>query len=138
MTPINDIALFQGEILSSHSFFVRGSLPTLNEYTEVTRSNLYASAKMKKDAEERIIWEIRSQLKGWKTQGKVYVLFKWIEKNKRRDKDNVSFAKKFVLDALVKSGTICNDSWRYIEGFADQFDVDPKHHGVQVDILEVG
>ena len=34
----------------------------------------------------------------------------WYEKNKRRDVDNITFATKFIQDALVKCGVIENDS----------------------------
>ena len=44
----------------------------------------------------------------------VHMLF--IEPNRRRDADNVESAKKFILDALVKSGVLLNDNPRWVLG----------------------
>lgn len=126
----------KGHISSSKTFFVASLLPTLNEYTLASRGNIYASAKMKKEAEEIILWSIR-QLKGWKTRNPVFIVFRWVERNRRRDHDNVAFAKKFVQDALVKAGVIEGDGWKHVVGFVDTFDVDAKRYGVEVTLLEV-
>ena len=48
----------------------------------------------------------------------------WVEKNKRRDKDNIAFAKKFIQDALVKEKVLENDGWAQIESWTDAFTVD--------------
>ena len=39
-------------------FTIYGRLPTLNEYTKVSRSNKYASASMKSNAEKEILTNI--------------------------------------------------------------------------------
>lgn len=49
------------------------------------------------------------------------VHFTWVEKNKRRDLDNIAFAKKFILDALVNEGILQDDSYRHVRGFTDSF-----------------
>lgn len=126
----------QGHISASKTFFVAALLPTLNEYTLASRGNIYASAKMKKEAEEIVMWSIR-QLRGWKTDKPVFIVFRWVEKNRKRDHDNVAFAKKFVQDALVKAGVIGGDGWKHVIGFVDTFDVDKKRYGVEVTLLEV-
>ena len=51
----------------------------------------------------------------------VHVTFVWLEPNHRRDKDNVAFAKKFILDALQKKGVLPNDNNKWISGFTDEF-----------------
>ena len=58
------------------------------------------------------------------------------EQTKRRDKDNVAFAKKFILDALQKSGVLKNDNNKYILGFQDEF-VYRQGDKVVVEIWEV-
>ena len=122
---------------SAKKFFIHGPLPTLNEYTKASRGNIYASAQMKKRTENFIMWEARAQLRGWKTERPVFLLFRWVERDKKRDHDNVAFAKKFVQDALVKAGTIPGDGWKHVTGFVDLFDVDKSNPGVEVHILEV-
>lgn len=131
-------SLINGSVMRSTSFFIQGYIPSLNEYTRVSRGNKYASNGMKQKAEESIIWQVRSQLRGYKAQYPVFLVFRWIEKDRRRDHDNVAFGKKFVQDALVKAGVLAGDGWKHVLGFVDLFHVDKNHSGVQVTILEVG
>ena len=59
----------------------------------------------------------------------VKLKFVWYEPNSRKDCDNVSFAKKFILDALVEAGVLENDDPRHVGNFADYFKVnrdDPR------------
>ena len=44
----------------------------------------------------------------------------WTEPNSKRDVDNIVFAKKFIFDALVRSGVIVNDSQRFIRYTVDE------------------
>ena len=118
-----------------YEFFIPGKLPNLNDYTNANRKNRYAGAKMKKDAEQLIGICIRNDLKGLVITEPVYIEYEWIEENKRRDLDNICFARKFVQDALVKTGTITNDGWKEIIGFKDSFRVDKGHSGVNVKII---
>ena len=115
-------------------------LPGLNEYTKSCRGNKYGGNNLKKETENEILWQIKTQLCGVKITKKVNMVYTWIEPNKKRDKDNIAFAKKFIQDALVKSGVLKNDGWGEIEGFSDffVFDKDVKHGKVKVDIAEVG
>ena len=75
-------------------------LPSLNEYINECRKNRFAGAKMKSDVEDAIGWYI-SQLPRFESPVEIH--FHWIEGNKKRDLDNICFAKKFILDALVKA-----------------------------------
>jgi hypothetical protein len=59
--------------------------------------------------------------------------FTWIEKDKRRNKDNIAFAKKYIFDGLVNAGIIKNDGWSEVRGFTDEFQVG-KEYGVIVKI----
>lgn len=62
--------------------------------------------------------------------------FEWHEKTKKRDADNIAFAKKFILDALVKMRVLEDDSRKYVKGFYDVI-VDDKEDFVMVELLEV-
>lgn len=92
---------------------------------------------MKKDCEEIITKHIQSQLKGVRIDKPVRLNFRWYEPNKRRDLDNICFAKKFILDALVKNEVIKTDSWQGVVGFTDEFFLDSKIPRIEVDIKEV-
>lgn len=51
----------------------------------------------------------------------IKIHFHWIEGNKRRDLDNIAFAKKFILDAMVKYGKLSDDNRKYVTAFTDTF-----------------
>jgi len=109
-------------------------LPGLNEYTTANRMNRHVGAKMKRDTEKQIIPHLY-QLP--KIKKPVKLKFIWCEENKRRDLDNVAFAKKFILDALVTTNTLINDNEKYVKGFSDEFWYDKKFVGVILIIEEV-
>lgn len=115
---------------------IDGRLPGLNEYTKACRSNRgwQAGAKMKEEAEAQVIGAILTQLKGVRFPSSVYITFTWIEPNNKRDLDNVCFAKKFILDALVKCGVLTNDNRKHVTGFRDYFEVDKGNPRIEVEI----
>lgn len=113
---------------------IPGQLPGLNEYILAERGNRYAAAKMKQEAETRVCWEIKSQLKGVTFLKPVQVSYLWIEPNRRRDKDNIAFARKFIQDALVEMNVLKGDGWKHIEGFSDSFEVGAPR--VEIEITE--
>lgn len=94
-------------------------LPSLNDYVRACRSNKFEGAKMKQSYESVISFYVRN-LPVFEKPIKIH--FKWIEGNKKRDLDNIAFAKKFILDALVKAGKLKDDNRRYVQGFTDSFD----------------
>lgn len=101
-------------------FTIEGRLDGLNEYTKANRSNRYAGAQMKARNEARVLEGIEAAgLTGLKIREPVLVSFFWYEKDRRRDADNVAFAKKFVLDALVKCGILEGDDPKHVAGFSD-------------------
>lgn len=116
------------------TLIIYGRLPGLNDYTLKCRYNRYAGASMKKDAEKIISKHIKEQLKGISYEGAVTLDFRWFEPNKRRDFDNICFAKKFILDALNNANVICADSWKGVQGFTDNFFVDKDNPRIEVDI----
>lgn len=113
--------------------FTTPTLPGLNEYINAERTNRYKAAKMKRDIEQTIAL-CAPNIKLTKP---VTIHYKWVEKDRRRDKDNISFAKKFVQDALVKKGVLKNDGWNDIVNSFDAFEVDPKNPRVEIIIKEI-
>lgn len=117
---------------------IYGTLPNLNDYTKACRSNRYVGANMKAKSEELITSYIKEEIPDVHYKNTVELKFRWYEPNKKRDLDNVCFAKKFILDALVSNGTIIADGWRGVIGFTDEFFVDPKNPRIEVEINERG
>lgn len=113
---------------------IKGQLPGLNEYTKENRSHRIAGAKMKENAERYITVFIKNQHLEPVT-GRVHLIFRWFEPNNKRDPDNVAFAKKFILDALVSNGIIEGDGRKYIIGFEDYVETDNKNPRIEVEIL---
>jgi Holliday junction resolvase RusA-like endonuclease len=101
-----------------YTAIIDSKLPSLNDYIRECRANRYSGAEMKKTTEQLISCYIR-RLPRFEVP--VIITFRWIEENNRRDLDNVAFAKKFILDALVKSGKLKDDNRRYVIGFRDEF-----------------
>lgn len=113
---------------------IPGKLPSLNEYTRSGRTNPYAGAKAKRETQERVLWAIKAA-KLVPMKPPVLVGFEWVEPDMRRDKDNISSAKKYILDALVVSGVIGNDNWRWIAGnLPDTYKVNKQEPRVIVTI----
>lgn len=112
---------------SLQSFFVPGPLPGVNEHAG---RNVYTYRTMKKRWGATISQVIR--VARLQPMHRVQVTFVWVEKNRRRNKDNIRFAAKFILDALVACGILPNDGWDEIEGFRDTFLVDASNPGVTV------
>lgn len=115
---------------------IRGQLDGLNDYTKACRANRYVGNKMKKDNQDYITIFIREQMSEERFE-RVAIRFNWFEPNRRRDPDNIAFAKKFILDALVNEGVLRNDSQRYIEHFEDYFYVDANNPRVEVWFTEI-
>lgn len=119
------------------NFTIYGRLSGLNEYTRACRTNRYAGAKLKENNEGWVGIAIMQELRGVEFNDKVKVTYKWYEENKKRDLDNIAFAKKFIQDALVTSGVLKGDGWRYITGFTDEFYIDKENPRIEVTISEV-
>ena len=116
-------------------FTIRGQLPNLNDYVSANRANRYKGASMKCQAEAIIMHSIR-QIGSLEINNPIFLHYTWYEPDKRRDKDNIAFAQKFIQDALVKSKIIKNDGWKEIVGFSHEFAVDKNNPRIEVIIEE--
>ena len=93
-------------------------LPSLNDYVNACRANRFQGSKMKKTLEMRIGYYLRN-LPTYERPIKIH--FHWIEGSKRRDLDNIAFAKKFILDAMVKENKLKDDNRKCVTAFTDTF-----------------
>lgn len=117
---------------------VTGRLQSLNEYIDAERSNRFRAAKMKRDAQQKVMICIRKCLGMWTASEPVVMHYTWVEPNRRRDLDNIcAFARKVIQDALVASGVLSGDGWAQIAGFDDRFLIDARCPRVEVEIEEV-
>ena len=114
---------------------IPGELVDLNTYISAERRNRYAGAKIKQEMTDYITL-LAKRLKT-EIRTPVRLVYRWYCKDKRKDKDNVAFAKKFIQDGLVNAGVLKNDGWNDIEGFTDEFYVDKLNPRIEVEITPI-
>ena len=84
---------------------VQGELVDLNSYIAAERSNRYAGAKIKREMTDYItLLAKRLKIENRPLRAPVLITYHWYCKDKRKDKDNIAFAKKFIQDGLVNAG----------------------------------
>lgn len=119
-------------------FFIPGQLPGLNE--------IIAASKVSTKFGKKIVFNKYSKMKNGMTEyirtflpklerplQRCSFEFTWVEKNKRRDPDNVAAGgRKFIFDAMVTAKLIENDGWKNIQSWSDVFDADRNNYGVKV------
>ena len=123
--------------MAEYIFTVPYTLIGLNEYINECRRNKYVGANLKREIEHDLFYIIKKEFRSLKIYKPVIIEYLWVEKDKRRDKDNIAFAQKFVQDALVMAGILKNDGWNEIKGFTHDFAVDKKNPRVEIRIVEV-
>jgi Holliday junction resolvase RusA-like endonuclease len=132
--------LKKGAIKLSYKITLQGKLPSLNEYIAALNSNRFDGAKMKKSIEDNIIFQIRShtaKIPWVNLTPPVKLIFTWIEPDKKRDLDNICFAKKFILDAFVSAGLLDNDNRKNVCGFEDRFpDPEPTNARIEIEFID--
>lgn len=94
---------------------------TLNDYINAERTNKYIASKIKKEETEVARLHFLGKKK---ITHKINLTFIWHLLNKKKDPDNVAFAKKFILDGMVKAGILENDNLKWIASLKDEFEVD--------------
>ena len=112
------------------------TLPGLNDIIDAERIHRQRGAALKREWTNKLILVLKRQIKG-PLKEPVVMHYRWVEKDRRRDKDNVSSGgRKYIQDALVKMRALKNDGWNNIEGFSDEFSVDKKRPRVEIEIME--
>lgn len=111
---------------------IPGELPGLNEIIGANRINRFQGAKQKKEADRLICLSAAAQ--HIRPVASADFVFRWYCKNRRKDKDNIASAKKFIFDGLIKAGVLKNDGWAEIGDFRDEFYIDKESPRVEVTI----
>ena len=113
------------------SFYVVSRLPGANE---CLWKHWRTFDQLKKDSQ----LVIRSAIRRAKLKPMAYasLIFEWHEADQKRDFDNIMFAQKFVLDALVQEGILPDDGWEEISSIAHRVVLDASKPGVLVEMRE--
>ena len=115
-----------------------GTLNNLNDYITAERTNRHKGARMKASNESIVVAAVWQCMRGIRIDKPVFMEYTWVEKNRRRDLDNISsFGRKVIQDALVAAGVLKDDGWKYVVGFSDRFQVDKDNPRIEVKIREV-
>jgi len=93
-------------------------LDSYNSYIDKNRRNKYEANNYKQSTERALMHYLRELPS---IRNPVFVHITWVEKSRQRDPDNIASSKKFIMDALVKSGKLQNDTHKWVKGFADEF-----------------
>jgi Holliday junction resolvase RusA-like endonuclease len=118
-------------------FVIQGRLPGLNEIVNANRGNRYAGAGQKKKETRRCALEIIRQTTG-RIAGPFAIRVTWIERDLRRDPDNVCAGIKFIADALVEVGRIPNDTREFVREIRHVFELpDKKNPRIEVEITDL-
>lgn len=117
-------------------FTIPGRLDGLNEYTRVNRANAYKGNTVKQRNQKVVRIAILQAKLNSVDKYPVRLKINWYEKNAKRDVDNIIFAQKFILDALVESGILENDSQKYVKGIYHDVSVDKNNPRIEVEIIE--
>jgi hypothetical protein len=111
-----------------------GEFTDLNTYINAERRNRFLGAKLKKQNGDLALQQLT--LKNIVTEYPVIIHFHWITPTSRKDPDNTSFAKKFLLDALVTKGILRGDTRKDIVSFEDTYSVDKENPRVEIEFIK--
>ena len=118
------------------TFEIPGTMPQLNDYIRAERATRFAAARIKGDAHAKVFAALAPQVPLPHFDKPVDVIFTWYRPDRRTDKDNVAFAKKFILDALQKAGVIENDKWSMCTPYDGGFFIDKENPRTVVKIIK--
>lgn len=127
-------------------FIIKGAyygdkcFPGLNDMLREACRHPKAYNQMKQDFQMLAVNAIRLQLRGFKAQGliRLNMTFGEPKKGNKRDYDNIVAAgRKIINDALVKTGTIKDDSPKYLGYGSNTFEyVDVPYIRVEIEEVE--
>jgi Holliday junction resolvase RusA-like endonuclease len=119
-------------------FTIPGRLPGLNEMIKKSQRHWGSYGDLKKEKMQYVQYAILEHKVKPMLNKKVILTIFCYEPNAKRDPDNVwSGAGKIILDALVNSGIITNDSQKYIGGIVYGIATDKINPRIEVEIKKL-
>lgn len=117
---------------------IPGELTDLNKFINSQRANKFGGNNIKQVNTDKCRNAfLLAKAAGFKVNGPVFLKITWFCKNKRKDKDNIAFALKFIQDGMVAAGVIKNDGWKEIDGFSHRFEVDKDAPRIEIEVEEL-
>lgn len=105
-------------------FFIPGPLPGMNEMIAAAKgSGGRGRAYSRMKQAYTLLASTHARREGMPRFASARVTMTWIERDHRRDLDNISAAAKFALDGCVAAGVLPGDGWRHVTGLQHEFRV---------------
>ena len=138
---IEELGIGKGNVAEANrrnepnSFVIPWRLPGMNEYVAAINANRQRGASLKRKTEEGIALCAKVGLpKGVRVNCKAQIHMHFVEKDHRRDYDNIRSGAKFILDALQQAGILRGDGQGYLLPPTETYDVDKNNPRVVVTI----
>jgi len=117
------------------TLIIPGRLPSLNAYISACNRAWFIGASFKKKQINLIgLYIISCKIPEFKNPIKAE--FSWYEKDMRRDRDNIRSAEKYVMDALVQTRRLQNDTQKWVRDSLHHIAIDPINPRVEVCLEE--
>lgn len=115
---------------------VVGRLPGMNDIIAVSKKGkgAYQPYSLMKKYYQDILRGYFNKLPGYEV---IKITIDWYEPNQRRDVDNITAGTKFIMDSLVQTSVIKDDSQRYVKSITHNIFVDKENPRIIVNIEEV-
>ncbi len=117
------------------TFVMEGRLEGLNETLKIPRFRFTQARKRRMSKRHIAEWILYREVPKFTTPVRIHFL--WVEKDRRRDYDNIRAGSKLILDALVKLERIVNDSQAWLLPPTDTFEIDKTNPRIEVTISSV-
>ena len=119
-------------------FTIKGELTDLNNYISAMNKNRYAgNSKKQQNTHVVALYARKAKQDGLAiTNYPITLEIDWYVPNRRKDPDNIAFAKKYILDGMQQSELIRNDGFKEIAGWTERFHIDKDNPRVVIKIKE--
>lgn len=123
--------------MTETTFIIEGELTDLNSYVRSCRGHWAAAEKKVKENREAVYYSVLKHRQAIQDMKKpLDIHCHWVCKNRRKDKDNIRFGIKWILDGMEDAGAIENDGWKQIGNLSDSFSVDKNNPHIEVTVTE--
>jgi len=117
-------------------FLGMNNIVSLNKYIQLERHSRFAAAASKKRLQAALIKKIGEQKIPHIVGGPFHIHLCWAIHNRRSDMDNIAWAKKYVVDALVAADVFSGDGMKHIESYSDDYELVPTDkQGVWIEVI---
>lgn len=117
------------------TFVIPGRLPSLNQYINACKRAWFVGESFK-NKQLRIIGTCIVAARVPEFTRPVVMTFRWFERDKRRDRDNIRSAEKYVMDALKRTRRIKNDTQKWVLDSHHEIALDKINPRVEVTLEE--